>query len=253
MSRLVPYIKDAGPTGRKQLVCPFELKDLDDKGHFTGYGSIFDNVDLGGDIVVGPQPFKRFKYTKDKQIRILYQHDTWQPVGKSPIEQEAKGLWLSDAQLVMEMPAAPAAYAGMKSGLLDGLSIGFDILPKGSEWDDETRTRKLFKLELWEVSIVTFGMNPLAKIQSVKAAMNIKTKREFEEFLRDAGWSADAAKKIAAAGFKEDATQQPRDVGSKAVQDLTKKINDLSFGEQRDVAPSGLQGLIDAVGGFKLS
>jgi HK97 family phage prohead protease len=196
--------KDAG-VERKTIVCPFEFKEGDEKkGTFTGYGSIFGNEDLGGDIIVGPEPFKKFKLTKDKKVRILYQHDTWQPVGKFTPEQNEKGLWMPDAELVMEMPAAPIAYAGMKSGLLDGLSVGFNILPKGGEWDDEAKVRKLTKLELWEVSIVTFGMNPLAKIQSVKTAQNCKTRREFEEFLRDAGFPKAFATQLASKGWPEE-------------------------------------------------
>lgn len=252
MNRLIR--KDAGQ--RQQLVCPFEFKDLDAKGSFKGYGSIFGNVDLGGDIVM-PGAFKKFKKTKDGKIRLLAHHDTWQPVGKTSVEEDDKGLWLPDAKLelvVEDIPliAAQQTYAGMRAGLLDGLSIGFDILPKGYEWDEETRTRKLTKLELWEISIVTFGMNPLAKITAVKSANNIKTRREFEEFLRENGFTANAAKSIAAAGFKEDATEHPRDVGNGALQDLTKMVQGYAFDDRRDVAAGGVKHLMDLVKGIDL-
>lgn len=248
MTHRVPYFKDAGQ--RKSLICPFEVKDLTEAGSFTGYGSIFGNEDLGGDVVM-PGAFKKFKYTKDKKIRLLYQHDTWQPVGKFTPEQDDKGLWMPDAQLVLDMPGAMGAYAGMKSGLLDGLSIGFDILPKGAEYDEENKVRRLTKLELWEVSIVTYGMNPLAKIQSVKSAQNIKTIREFEEFLRENGYSAAAAKGIAAAGFKE-SVSQPRDEGETGLQQLTEKVRNMSFGEQRDAA-SSIKRLTDLVKGITIA
>lgn len=235
----------------KRIVCPFDVKDLDEKGHFTGLGAVFGNVDLGGDRIVGPNPFKKFKYTKDKQIRVLYQHDTYVPVGKSPVEQDDKGLHLTDAQLVMDMPGAPGAYAGMKSGLLDGLSVGFDTLPNGRKWIEEEKVWELTKLELWEVSIVTFGMNPLAKIQSVKAAQNIRTVREFEEFLRDAGFTATQAKKIAVAGFREDTTEsQPRDVGE-AAQQAADRIKSW-VPEERDVPVHSISDLIKAVELYKL-
>lgn len=230
---------------RQQLVCPFELKDLTDKGTFTGYGSIFNNVDLGGDVIVGPEPFKKFKKTKDGHIRLLAHHDTHAPVGKTHVEQDEKGLWMPDAHLIMDMPSAPATYAGMKSGLLDGLSVGFDVLPKGSAYNEETRVRELSKLELWEISIVTFGMNPLAKIQSVKAAQNIKTVREYEEFLRHHGFTAQQAKAIAAVGWKEGA--QPRDVGAEAAKSAAARISAFDFGDQRDAAPVGIKGLLRAV------
>lgn len=215
--------KDANGVERKNLVCPFEFKEGDKIGTFSGFGSIFDNEDLGGDIVVGPEPFKKFKLTKDKKVRVLYQHDAWQPVGKFTPVQTERGLQMPDAELVMEMPAAAIAYAGMKSGLLDGLSVGFNILPKGAEWDDENKVRRLTKLELWEVSIVTFGMNPLAKITSVKAANGIKTKREFEEFLRESGFPKAFAVQLAKA-WPDDEEERggipPDHESAKAIQDL---------------------------------
>src|SRR5215471_7126022 len=53
-----------------------------------------------------------------------------------------------------------------------------------------------------EVSLVTFPMNELARTGAVKAA-DIRTVRDFEDFLRDiGGFSHAAAKSIARAGFK---------------------------------------------------
>lgn len=233
MSRLIR--KDAG-IERKTIVCPFEFKEGDAaKGTFTGYGSIFDIEDLGGDIVVGPEPFKKFKLTKDKKVRILYQHDTWQPVGKFTPEQNEKGLFMPDAQLIMDMPAAPIAYAGMKSGLLDGLSVGFNILPKGAEWDEEQKVRKITKAELWEVSIVTFGMNPQAKIQSVKQVQNIKTKREFEEFLRESGFPKALSTLIASKGWPEEQDGGTPSVTdeAEAAQDMMQFLTNLNKGESK--------------------
>jgi hypothetical protein len=249
------FRKDSGQHHR--IVCPFELKELSEDGTFSGYGAVFGNIDLGGDKIIGPKPFKQAELTKDKKVRILYQHDTDKPIGKSPFEQEEKGLYLPEAQLVMDMPYAMATHAGMKSGLLDGLSIGYDVLPNGSKWidqpDDGTQPhRELSKLKLWEVSVVTFGMNPKARIDRVKSAQGIRTKREFEEFLREAGFTAEQAKSIAACGFKEvPAVEQPRDVGDTAAE-AAKRISALSFDDPRDAAPTTIKGLLDFVENFKL-
>lgn len=241
---------------RQYLVCPFEIKELSKEGTFSGWGSIFGNVDLGADKIVGPKPFKEVEYTKDKKVRVLYQHNTEQPVGKSPIEQNEKGLYLPEGELVMEMPMAAATYAGMKSGLLDGLSIGYDVLKNGSKWIEGDNPadshRELTKLKLWEVSVVTFGMNPKARIDRVKGSNGIKTKREFEEFLRESGFTAEQAKSIAACGFREvPAVEQPRDVGDAAIE-AAKRISALSFDEPRDAAPTGMKGLLDFVQKFQL-
>jgi hypothetical protein len=65
-------------------------------------------------------------------------------------------------------------------------------------------------LKLWEVSVLPFGMNELARVETVKTAGNIATIREFEDFLRDAGgFSVRQARAIAQGGFK--ALQEARD------------------------------------------
>ena len=43
-----------------RINAPFELKDADTKGKFYGYVSVFDNVDLGNDIIK-QGAFKKFK------------------------------------------------------------------------------------------------------------------------------------------------------------------------------------------------
>ena len=48
------------------LNCPFEIKEADDAGKFSGYAAVFDNVDLGNDVIE-KGAFKKFKYTRDKK------------------------------------------------------------------------------------------------------------------------------------------------------------------------------------------
>jgi hypothetical protein len=55
------------------------------------------------------------------------------------------------------------------------------------------------EVDLFEVSLVTFPMNDLAVVTDVKS---IRTIRDFEKALRDAGFSQREAKAIAADGFK---------------------------------------------------
>jgi hypothetical protein len=72
--------------------------------------------------------------------------------------------------------------------------------------------RTITKVELYEVGPVLWGMNPLAGIEDAKAASRIRTIRDFEAFLRDAGgFSHAAAKAIANGGYK--ANPNPRDEG----------------------------------------
>jgi HK97 family phage prohead protease len=184
----------------KFLGLPIELKAFGDSGSFEGYASIFGNVDLGGDIIERGA-FKEIVKGRDGKIKILNQHRTSDPIGVAEVKQDDKGLYFQ-GQLILEAPSARSAYALMKGGALDGMSIGYDVLEGGAKVL-ESGIRQLKALKLWEISPVTFGMNPLAGIDNVKAAGAINTIREFEDFLRDVGgYSKSAAMAIAADGFK---------------------------------------------------
>lgn len=182
----------------KTLDCPMEFKVVGDTGEFSGYASIFGNVDLGGDIVERGA-FKEIVTTKDNQVRVLYQHDTRNPIGKAMVREDEKGLSF-DGKLILEDGLARKAYAYMKAGILDGMSIGFDVLSGGSEMMS-SGVRKLTGLKLWEISPVTFGMNPLAQIERVKAAQNISNIRDYEDFLRDVGGFSKAQAKLLAGAW----------------------------------------------------
>lgn len=184
----------------KYLGLPLELKAFGDSGSFEGYASIFGNVDLGGDVIERGA-FKEIVKGRDGKVKILNQHSTRDPIGTAEIKQDDKGLYFQ-GQLILEAPSARSAYALMKGGALDGMSIGYDVLEGGAKIL-ESGIRQLKALKLWEISPVTFGMNPLAGIDSVKQAGNITTIREFEDFLRDAGgFSKAQAKDIASGGWK---------------------------------------------------
>lgn len=215
----------------ERLTAPAEFKNIQDTGTFTGYASIYGNVDLGGDIVERGA-FEEIVKTKDGQVRILYQHKTADPIGKALVKSDDTGLYF-EGQLVLEDPLARKAYAHLKAATLDGMSIGYDVLANGEEYTNGG-LRKLKRLKLWEISLVTFGMNPQAKVENVKRAHEVRTVREFEEFLRDAGFSAAAARGIASAGFKASEAYL-RDAGAD-VASVAEAVRDIKlFGDpQRD-------------------
>jgi HK97 family phage prohead protease len=139
---------------------------------------------------------------------VLSQHNMRDPIGASDITQDDKGIAFA-GQLALEVPSARRDHALMKAGILSGMSFGYDVLPGGAKVL-ESGIRELNAIKVWEISPVTFGMNPLAGIDNVKAAGQLTTIREFEDFLRDgAGFSARQAKAIAADGWK--ALQSTRD------------------------------------------
>lgn len=179
---------------------PFELKASDEPGSFKGYGAIFGNRDLGGDIIEAGA-FKKFKYLAKKQIAIAAYHDLERIVGKATVTQDEKGLYL-DGVIDLDDIDGQKIHRKMKFGTLTAMSVGFNILKDGSEWTEDYSTRTIKKAELWEVSIVPFGMNPKAKVQSVKSVEDIQDIRGFERLLKDSGYSRKQATAIALHGFK---------------------------------------------------
>lgn len=186
----------------KYLNTPAEYKAPGDTGTFSGYASIFGNVDLGGDIVERGA-FKEFVTNAEGKVVTLWQHDTRQPIGVATVHQDMKGLAFEGA-LVMEDATARRAHAHMKAGSVRGMSIGFDVLANGSRMSEDGATRHLTDLKLWEISVVTWGMNPLATVLDAKEKLRqLSTIRDFEDFLRDeGGFSRAQAKLLASGGWK---------------------------------------------------
>jgi HK97 family phage prohead protease len=191
--------------------CPFEIKkeDITDAGIFEGFGSTFGGKpDSYGDIITEGA----FKETLRKGgrngtgIAMLWQHKSDKPIGvyQEVVETE-KGLKVR-GELALEVQQGKEAYILMKMGALNGLSIGWDFLrdKDGNRFDDamemskNNKIRYLKRLELWEISPVTFPANTRATITTVKAVIEeAKNIREFEHALRDEGLSIQAAKYIA--------------------------------------------------------
>lgn len=190
----------------KHMTVPMEIKAADDRGVFSGYASIFENVDLGGDVI-RRDAFKEFVTNPDGKIKVLFQHDSGGglfspssgagglPIGLAEVEQNTKGLKFN-GQLVMDDPFVQRVHKHMLARTLDGMSIGYDVLPGGAKIL-ESGVRELNALKLWEISPVTFGMNPKASIDVVKSLPQFSTIRECESWLRDElGLSHGAAKEF---------------------------------------------------------
>ena len=178
------------------LIAPIEIKEAKADGSFTGYAAVFNNVDLGRDVIL-PGAFTSVKTTRDGQVRIAMHHNLNQLAGKAKFEQDDHGLRV-DGQLTLGVSYVRDAYELMKSGVLDGLSVGFDIPYGGATYEerDGDYVRIIKEAVLWEFSLVPFGMNPSALVDSVKSI------RDFEAQLRGLGYSQREAKALAAGGFK---------------------------------------------------
>lgn len=179
-----------------RFIAPIEIKSTKEDGSFTGYAAVFNNMDLGRDVIL-PGAFKSVKTTRDGQVRIAMNHNLHQLAGKAKFEQDDRGLRV-EGQLTLGVSYVRDAYELMKAGVLDGLSVGFDIPYGGSSYEDRDGdcVRIIKEAVLWEFSLVPFGMNPEALIE------NVKTIRDFEAQLRGLGYSQREAKALASGGFK---------------------------------------------------
>ena len=188
---------------RQQIT--FEVKFAKDvpDGTFTGYGSIFGNEDLGGDMIVKGAFAESLRdwRSKGKLPKMLLQHGGWAtgdmvPIGRwTSMEEDSKGLAVEGKLIALDTDIGKRVYAAMKEGELDGLSIGYRAkeFTFGTKPEEPYRTIK--KLDLREVSVVLFGMNDRALVEGVKSRLDeLESLADCERILREAG---DLSKKAA--------------------------------------------------------
>ncbi|MCA3265887.1 MAG: HK97 family phage prohead protease [Azospirillum sp.] len=190
-----PEVKEAPGAARKVRAFAFELREAGADGVLEGYGAVFDTRDSYDDIIAkGAFKASLAAHAKAGTMpAMLWQHDPSEPIGVwTDMTEDARGLRVK-GQLIVETERGRAALALLRKGALNGLSIGF----VSREWtyDAETEIRTLTDIDLWEVSLVTFPAQALARITSVKSAAiaGVTTFRLAEKALRDAGFSEDAA------------------------------------------------------------
>ena len=198
-----------------------EIKAGDDKEmKFSGYGSVFGNIDSYGDVIEAGAFAKTIADFKAKGVwpAMLSQHGGWgmssqdmTPVGVwTEMREDEHGLYvegkLADTErgrelyTLMKMTPRPA---------INGMSIGYYVTDSKEEMRDGEPVRKITGIELVELSLVTFPANKEARVEHVKTAEEL-TIRDAETALRDAGFSRNRAKEILSVGYKSSAL---RDAG----------------------------------------
>ena len=200
-----------------------EVKSIGDSGSFEGLASVYGNVDLGGDIVEAGA-FKEFAYTKDNMIRILDGHNTRAPIGKGSVIDTHVGLAIK-GQLNLKVSRARDVYELMKDGIIDGLSIGFDILKGGYEIREDG-IRLIKQVKLWEISTTSFPMNQAATISGVKEIQRVNRIREVEDLLREAVGLSRTQAKLHASGIWKTLSGR-RDADGEVGEETTKLIQTL--------------------------
>lgn len=202
---------------QKFYTAPVEIKELDEKtGEFEGYASVYNVEDSDGDIIL-PGAFAEAvtKMNEGKRPKMLWQHNPTQIVGSwLEMREDNNGLYVR-GRTIDEVEKGREARALMRANELDAMSVGFNVLQE--EPNRNSRFGSQIQLaDLWEVSLVTWGANPLAKIQSAK---------HIERVLRDAGYSRKEATAITSGGYKAAFNQSDSDEQvATALQNLVKTI-----------------------------
>lgn len=184
-----------------------EIKAADEAGVIEGYGSTFGGEpDSYGDVVM-PGAFAE-SLVKHKRAGtmplMLWGHQSGElPIGDwVDMAEDGKGLWVK-GQLDLDDPVGQRVHKALKRKSVRSLSIGYETIEAKND-PKRPGVRLLEKLDIWEVSPVNFPANRRALLTGVKGILgggNLPSLPQFEEFLREAGFSKTQATAIAGKGL----------------------------------------------------
>jgi len=153
-------------TNESGVLLELDTKAVTDQGEFSGYASVFGNEDMGRDVIVKGAFAKSLDRRPPAKVKMLRGHDSSEPIGVwSDLAEDAKGL-KATGRLIMETTKGRETHALMKAGALDGLSIGFRTLK--DRFDRPKGLRFVEEVDLVEISVVTFPMNPRSTVTTIK-------------------------------------------------------------------------------------
>jgi len=193
---------------------------------FEGYGAVFGNIDSYGDVIE-PGAFSNYlsevRSGKQNWPSMLSQHggfgmsaDDMTPVGVwTDLSEDGVGLRVSGK--FADTPRGMELYKLMKMEprpAIDGLSIGYYVKEFEPRSKPEDPRRRLKRIDLVEISPVTFPANGKARVSSVKSFDELSSITEIETYLREAGGFSRNEAKALIARIK---SFGPREVG----EDLT--------------------------------
>ena len=167
---------------RDYLDIPFQIKAVSPDGLFSGYGSVFNVVDSYQEVVTAGAFADSLK---SRMPSLLWQHRSGEPIGVyTQVREDNVGLHV-DGKLALKTARGAEAYELLKMGAISGLSIGF--VTREDSYDKVTGIRTLKKVDLWEVSLVTFPANDAARISGVKSIDTLNSLASAEGYLRETG------------------------------------------------------------------
>lgn len=195
----------ADEQGRSHFCAPLrELKlagNSESEMVFSGYGAVFNNVDAYGDVIVPGAFADTLAEIKRSGVWPVMQSQHG-AMGLTAKDMEPLGIWtelsedgvgLKVAGKLCDTPNGIAMHKLMKMqprSAIDGLSIGYIAKESTPRSKPEDPRRTLRKIDLVEISLVTYPANRLARVTDVKAVIEkIESLSDAEHLLRDAGLS----------------------------------------------------------------
>lgn len=142
-----------------------------DGGTVEGLAWPFGSPDRVGDVIE-----KGAFVDVSLPLPMLFGHDPSEPIGTwTEADEDEEGLKVKGSLLIDDVARAREVHALVKAGAVKGISVGFQTR-KASPRKGGGRT--ITKLDLWEVSLVTFPMHPGARVTSAKSAIRALTLAE---------------------------------------------------------------------------
>jgi len=192
----------------------FELKAVgsgvageEDAGTIEGYASVFGGApDAYGDVIA-PGAFAESLAKHEAEGTsplMLWGHNSSEPpIGNwTDFKEDRKGLWVR-GDIDLDDPLGARVHRALKRRSMKGLSIGYET--KDFEADPKRSGVRILKaVDLWEVSPVPFPAQVRASVETVKSYLkdgSLPTLRQFEESLRELGFSKTQAVTIASKGL----------------------------------------------------
>lgn len=178
----------------KKITVPFEVKQLtEDDGFFVfeGFASTFGNIDRGDDLI----EFGAFSKTvselmssqKRSKLPVLWQHDQTMPIGGfTELRETQEGLFVKGRLPKSDTFVSGRVIPQMEVGSIGSMSIGYSALKSIARG----AIRVLQEIKLWEISLVTVPMNPLAEVTGFKAAVPYQ---DLPLAPREREWDSDSA------------------------------------------------------------
>ncbi len=146
-----------------------EEADLEE-GTFSGLATVFetpvDTFPIRSIFAKGAITKSLEDVSERERVKVLWQHQPWEPIGvPDKIQEEANHLRIVGR--ISQTARGIDALTLLRDGVVTDLSIGFDPIEHHEEKRNGEAIRVITQARLWEVSLVTWGANPAAKVLDV--------------------------------------------------------------------------------------